>query len=139
MPHHYNRDVTKSPMPLLLQSALLAGGAIVGFCHAFRPEKSQSVPHAAPVTDLSGILRRLDTLEHARSSSTVSPLELAESLDRVSANFRREMDDRFGAQDRAIDSLSRMTAHTSELIERLLSRLEADEEIGEPLGASRKV
>jgi hypothetical protein len=146
----------------LLQSALIAGGAVIGLCHALRTEADSE--QGIDATDLRGVIARLEALEHApfrnisreqggaaaHSGAQVSPgenlpdrvsrdrigasenvnqLELADAMDRVSGNLRREMDARFVAQDKAIESLREMTAHTSEMIGRLLDRLDGESEL----------
>jgi hypothetical protein len=119
----------------VIQSALIAGGTIVGLCHSLRGESAEARTESPP--EYLEILSRLEALERSappfavpKPDENVSRLEVATSLDRVAADLRREMDLRFGAQDSAIEALRQMTAHTSEMIGRLLERLESNPEFG---------
>ncbi len=125
-------DQLSVPGFLLLRSALVVAGVGAGFWHAMRPG-----PDGEP-----GDLRdRLSRLEDWRAASmaavptekagTVTPLELAEAMDRVAARLQGEMDARFDAQDRAIVSLRELTEHTGRLIGELLDKMQTSDDIGE--------
>jgi len=116
-----------------LQSILVAGGGLLGFCQAFRSERGEDAEaalcalrakyaHAVPPY-AHDLLARVEKLE--RVQSWVSPQDLNRSIERIASDLRGEIDSRFEAQNRAIESLRDMTGHTGELIERLLDRLDA--------------
>ena len=118
------QDVSRSAATVLLQSILVAGGGLLGFCQAFRSEREEDGDAAGPVPPYAhDLLARVEKLE--RVQGWVSPQDLKASIERMASDLRGEIDSRFEAQNRAIESLRDMTGHTGELIERLLDRLDA--------------
>jgi hypothetical protein len=116
--------VSRSFLATVAQSLLVVAGATLGFCHAFRPDEAEpaSKPQSpAPRPDADYVTR----------------LELAEALDRVAARSRAETDtrinERLRGQDEAIAALHQLTLQTSEMVERLLTLMQAadDEEAPE--------
>jgi len=125
------QDVSRSAATVLLQSILVAGGGLLGFCQAFRSERGEDAvfwalrakPADAVPPYAHDLLARVEKLE--RVQGWISPQDLNRSIERMASELRGEIDSRFEAQNRAIESLRDMTGHTGELIERLLDRLDA--------------
>lgn len=99
----------------------MLAGAAIGFCQMFPPSETEA--------ESPGNQKRANGLQdHPPGSLTgefVTRFELAEAIDRVSARAREEMDSRFRAQDQAIAALHELTAHTGDLVDRLLQRMDA--------------
>lgn len=111
--------MSRSGLATVAQSLLVVAGATLGFCHAVRPDEAESVPQP----------ERPAPPQTSPETRYVTRLELAEALDRVAARTRTEtearIEERLRGQDAAIAALHQLTLQTSEMVDRLLTLMQA--------------
>jgi iron-sulfur cluster repair protein YtfE (RIC family) len=114
------------------KSVLIAAGAGFAVVRGLRALNS-----AGDRADLTVVKARIDALSlavarlgdqseqlSARQEASVTRTELAETLDRVFAKFRNDVDERFERQTRSVEALRLMVGQTDELLQKVLDGLE---------------
>ena len=147
----YNRRLPDSFFKFLGKSALIVAGLGYGLFRGMRavagPEERSSRLHTAGLeTRLEELERSLAELSKRVPDVAASPPvndfvthdELADAIDRATARIGGDLDRKFQAQSRAVNSLRAMISQTDVLLQRVLEEIERAESEARLVEGSRR-